>query len=60
MDDMENISYHLAAGRINKELLKKIIHSFLECEIDFTEDLKLELALTCGNGQIGFDEQEVI
>lgn len=60
MDDMENISYHLAAGRISKELLKKIIHSFLECEIDFSEDLKLELALTCGNGQIGFDEQDVI
>ena len=35
MLEMENISYHLAAGRIEKELLQKMIHSFLEGESDF-------------------------
>lgn len=41
--EMENISYHLAAGKISKELLQKLVHSFLENEIDFSEELKLEL-----------------
>jgi len=41
--DMENISYHLAAGRIDKELLSEIIHSFLENEEDFCEELKLKI-----------------
>jgi death-on-curing protein len=40
---MENISYHLAAGRIDKELLTEIIHSFLENEEDFCEELKLKI-----------------
>jgi len=40
--EMENISYHLAAGKINKELLLKIINSILY-EIDFSENLKFEL-----------------
>ena len=42
MYEMENISYHLAAGRIEKELLQKLIHSFLVGEDDFNEELKLE------------------
>lgn len=42
MYEMENISYHLAAGRIEKELLQKLIHSFLAGEDDFKEELKLE------------------
>ena len=37
MEEMENISYHLAAGRIEKELLQALIHSFLEGEDDFNE-----------------------
>lgn len=41
--EMENISYHLAAGRIDKELLSKLVHSFLENEEDFSEELKMEL-----------------
>ena len=45
MTEMENISYHLAAGRIEKELLQKMIHSFLEGEAEFQEELKLEYAL---------------
>jgi death-on-curing protein len=45
MYEMENISYHLAAGRIEKELLQKLIHSFLAGEDDFREELKLEYLL---------------
>lgn len=45
MYEMENISYHLAAGRIEKELLQKLIHSFLAGEGDFSEELKLEYLL---------------
>lgn len=56
MEEMENISYHLAAGRIEKELLQKLIHSFLDGENDFSEELKLEYLLASADGNIGFDE----
>lgn len=56
MEEMENISYHLAAGRIDKELLHKLIHSFLEGEVDFDEELKLEYLLASADGEIGFNE----
>jgi death-on-curing protein len=56
LHEMENISYHLAAGRIEKELLQQFVHSFLENEIDFDEVLKLEYLMACADGQIGFDE----
>lgn len=55
LHEMENISYHLAAGKIDKELLQRFVHSFLENEIDFNEELKLEYMLACAEGQIGFD-----
>ena len=57
LEDMENISYHLAAGRIEKELLSKLIHSFLDGEDDFDEALKLEYLLASADGAIGFDEE---
>ena len=41
--EMENISYHLAAGLIEKDLLQRIIHSILENERDYDEGLKLEI-----------------
>lgn len=56
MEEMENISYHLAAGRIDKELLHKLIYSFLEGEDDFDEELKLEYLLASADGEIGFNE----
>lgn len=56
MLEMENISYHLAAGRIEKELLQKMIHSFLEGESDFSEEVKLEYVLATADELIGFDE----
>lgn len=40
--EMESISYHVAAGNIGKELLHRIITSFLY-EDDYSEELKLEL-----------------
>ena len=54
MLEMENISYHLAAGRIEKELLQKMIHSFLEGESDFSEEVKLEYVLATADELIGF------
>jgi death on curing protein len=40
--EMENISYHVAAGRIGKALLGEIIEAFLNEEMD-SEDLKLKI-----------------
>ena len=54
--DMENISYHLAAGRIDKDLLERIIKSFLDGESDFDEDLKFEIFTLISDEQIGLDE----
>ena len=54
--EMENISYHLAAGRIDKDLLAEIIHSFLENEDDFCEELKLKILLAIDNQETGFSE----
>lgn len=47
--EMENISYHLAKGHdiISKELLTDLVHSILEGETDFNEDLKLRYLLAC-------------
>jgi death-on-curing protein len=56
LHEMENISYHLAAGRIEKELLAELIHSVLLNEEDFCEELKLKLLLSIDNQGIGFDE----
>ena len=53
--EMENISYHLAAGNIDKELLQDIIHSFLENEEDFNEELKLRLLLAISKNDIDID-----
>lgn len=40
--EMENISYHLAAGRIDKALLQEIICSIIN-EPDYSEELKLKI-----------------
>ncbi len=42
ISEMENISYHVASGKISKDLLQAIIYSILY-EIDFSENLKLEI-----------------
>lgn len=56
LNEMENISYHLAAGRICKELLKSLLQSILDGEDDFNEDLKLEYALACSGDDEDIDE----
>jgi len=57
--EMENISYHLASGCIDKDLLYKLVHSFLDNEDDFSEDLKLELLMAIDDNNIGFDEDNI-
>lgn len=41
--EMENISYHVAAGHINEELLKRILEAILNMSYDEDEALKLEI-----------------
>lgn len=40
--DMENISYHVATGKIGKELLHEIISSYINSDYD-NESLKLKI-----------------
>jgi len=47
--DMENISYHVAAGNIGKELLREIIEAFLNQEMD-SEPLKLKILEAISDG----------
>ena len=56
MTEMENISYHLAAGRISKELLQKVICSILNGEADYEEGLKLEILEAISDGHMGFSD----
>lgn len=49
MEEMEAISYHVAAGNIDKDLLLKIITSFL-FEDDYSEEVKLEIAIAFAKG----------
>lgn len=39
----ENISYHVAAGNIDKELLRRILDTAMNGTYDYDEPLKLEL-----------------
>ena len=48
MREMENISYHVAAGRIDKELLKEIVCAVIEDRMD-DEELKLKIFHAIGN-----------
>ena len=52
---MEAIVYHVAAGRIDKELLQRIITCFMANE-DYPEDLKLEIIHAIDEPPIGIDE----
>ncbi|MBU1101427.1 MAG: Fic family protein [Bacteroidetes bacterium] len=45
IQEMENISYHLAAGKIEKELLLEIVTSIIY-EPEFSEALKLKILNT--------------
>lgn len=54
MQCMEAIIYHVAAGRIDKELLQRIITCFMANE-DYPEDLKLEIIHAMDDQSIGFN-----
>jgi len=54
--EMENISYHLVAGNIDKDLLQDIIHSFIENEDDFDETLKFRIFIAMSNSEIDLEE----
>lgn len=41
--EMENISYHLAAGKIDEALLREIIFSLISNDIDENEELKIKI-----------------
>ncbi|MEQ8235622.1 MAG: type II toxin-antitoxin system death-on-curing family toxin [Syntrophomonadaceae bacterium] len=41
--EMENISYHVAAGKIDKDLLHQIMTAILDGTYEFNEALKLEI-----------------
>ncbi|MFZ5517429.1 MAG: type II toxin-antitoxin system death-on-curing family toxin [Candidatus Zhuqueibacterota bacterium] len=45
VQEMENLSYHVAAGRIDDALLRRVMESIIY-ERDFSEALKLEI-LSC-------------
>ncbi|RLD60323.1 MAG: type II toxin-antitoxin system death-on-curing family toxin [Bacteroidetes bacterium] len=42
IQEMENISYHVAAGKIEKELLYRIIHAIIN-NVEFPDNLKIEI-----------------
>ena len=54
--DMENISYHVAAGSIDKELLHELICAFIEKDMD-NEVLKLKIFNAISTTDTGFDEE---
>lgn len=51
MQCMEAIIYHVAASRIDKDLLQRIITCFMANE-DYPEDLKLEIIHAIGGQQV--------
>lgn len=58
MFKMEAISYHVAAGNIDKELLHEILTSILY-EEDYKEELKLKLFEAISNGvEVDIDENQ--
>lgn len=46
--EMENISYHVAAGKIDKEFLLEIITAIINDEYETNEDLKLRIIAMTG------------
>lgn len=55
MPSMEAFIYYVAAGRIDKDLLQRIITCYMTNE-DYPEDLKLELIHAMEDQSVGFEE----
>lgn len=58
MVEMENISHHLAAGRIDKFLLFELLCSILHGDTDYEECLKLRYLEAISDGGIGMDAED--
>jgi hypothetical protein len=52
MREMENISYHVANGNIDKDLLKEIICAVIEDRLEEDEELKLKIVNAIFSGEI--------
>jgi death-on-curing protein len=52
MREMENISYHVANGNIDKNLLKEIICAVIEDRLEEDEELKLKIVNAISSGEI--------
>lgn len=50
LSEMENISYHVAAGRIDKELLGEIMTAFVNEDLD-NEEIKLKIYHAISDGE---------
>lgn len=50
ISEMENISYHVAAGRIDKELLGEIMTAFVNENLD-NEEIKLKIYQAISDGE---------
>lgn len=59
MAEMENISHHLAAGKIDKDLLHDVLSSILNGETDYEEGLKLRYLEAISDGGIGMTNNMV-
>lgn len=52
-----DLIYHVAAGRIDKDLLLRVINCYMANE-DYPEDLKLELIHAIGDQSVEFEESD--
>ena len=49
--ETENISYQVAAGKIDKDLLHKIMTAIMDDTFDYDEELKLEIYNAINQGE---------
>ena len=57
MRQLESIVYHVAASNINKELLLRIVNSFMDGQ-DYDEELKIEIANAMSKGELGIKGED--
>lgn len=57
MRQLESIVYHVAASNIDKDLLQRIIQTFMEGK-DYDEELKLDIASAMSQGELGIKGED--
>lgn len=57
MRQLESIVYHVAASSIDKDLLQRIITSFMEGK-DYDEELKIDIANAMSQGKLGIKGED--